>query len=176
MKTLLLLRHAKSSWTDPLDDHDRPLSGRGGRAARAMAEHMASQGLVPDRVLCSSAVRTSETWALMAPHLGEPPLETSRTLYLASPGELLAAVRAGAGDAERLLLVGHNPGIEELARALAGSGDEDALRRLRRKFPTGALAVLRLASDAWTDLAPATAELVEFVRPKDLPDAKRLGL
>ena len=173
MKTLLLLRHAKSSWSEPLDDHDRPLSGRGRRAARAMGELLADRALQPDRVLLSTSRRTSETWGLMAPLLGRPTEVASQGLYLAPAGQLLQAVREAPGAAEVLLLIGHNPGIEDLARSLAGGGDPEGLRRLHKKFPTGALAVLDFPSEAWSDVAPGSGELVSFVRPKDLPESKR---
>ena len=176
-KTLYLVRHAKSSWDEPLDDHDRPLAPRGRRAALAMAEHMSAEGLVPDQVLCSAAVRARQTWERMAPILGETiPVDYDDALYLAGPAELLARIRATDGYPGSLLLVGHNPGLEELADGLASRGN-DALRdRLRQKYPTGALAVLEIPGDDWSAAAPGAATLARFVRPKDLPGAERRRL
>ena len=176
MKTLFLLRHAKSSWEERLGDHERPLSGRGRRAAKAMGEFMAERGLLPDRVICSTAARTVETWSLISPLLGEPRVDESRVLYLASTEELLEVVRGGGATAERLLLVGHNTGIENLASWLIGGGDHALIASLRRKYPTGALTTLLFPITAWSDLDPGAGELEIFVRPKDLPGAKHLNL
>ena len=173
MKRLLLLRHAKSSWDEGgVADHDRPLAARGRRAAPAVAEHMASAGLVPEHVLCSTAARARETWALMAPVLGEDvPVEHRRDLYGAEPADLLDAVRHVGEDVERLLLVGHNPAMESLAHALAGTGRRKAMERMQSRFPTGALAVIRFDVATWGDVAPERGELERFVRPRDVERA-----
>lgn len=171
MKTLLLLRHAKSAWSDPrLADHERPLNGRGERAAKAMADHIAHQGLRPDLILCSTAMRTRQTLAPLLKRLEAPapPISLEDGLYLASEQVLLAHLRAVPDDVSTVLLIAHNDGIGELARMLAGSGPAGALARLREKYPTGALATLQVAAGPWRDLAPGSAELVAFVRPRDL--------
>jgi len=171
MKTLLLLRHAKSAWGDPrLDDHDRPLNGRGERAAKAMADHIARQGPRPDLILCSTAMRTRQTLAPLLKRLEgpAPPISLENGLYLASEDALLGRLQAVADDVPTVLLIGHNDGIGQLAADLAGDGPSDALAALRAKYPTGALAVLRVPDGPWTDLKAGSAKLLEFVRPRDL--------
>ena len=138
MKTLLLLRHAKSAWSDPrLDDHDRPLNGRGERAAKAMADHIARQGPRPDLILCSTAMRTRQTLAPLVKRLGSPapPISLENGLYLASEEVLLAHIRAVADGVPTVLLIGHNDGIGQLAADLAASGPSEALAALREKYP-----------------------------------------
>jgi phosphohistidine phosphatase len=173
VKIILLLRHAKSAWGQPgLDDHERPLNRRGERAAEAMAEHIVHNAPRPDLILCSTAVRTRQTLAPLVHRLATPapPIALEKGLYLASEGELLVRLRAVPEEARTVLLIGHNEGIGELAAALAGEGDPAALDVLHEKFPTGALATLRLDDAPWRDLAPGTAELTAFVRPRDLAD------
>ncbi len=174
MKTLLLLRHAKSAWDDSgLSDHDRPLNRRGETAARAMAEHLSEVTLRPDLILCSTAARTRQTLAPLLDRLAPPapPISLEKGLYLASENMLLERMRNLPPDVVTVLLIGHNDGIWQLAETLAGHGEEAALTELRQKFPTGALAHLRVDLDRWTDLAAGTAELVAFVRPRELSRA-----
>jgi phosphohistidine phosphatase len=170
MKSLFLLRHAKSSWKDPaLADHDRPLAPRGRRAAKLLAEHLRRDQVAPELVLCSSARRTRETLERIAPALGEQAtIQIERELYAASEHLLLERVRGVEDEFESVLLIGHNPGVEELALSLADSGEK--LATLRRKYPTGALARLEFAG-RWRELGPGGAELTDFVTPKQL--AKR---
>jgi phosphohistidine phosphatase len=171
VKTLLLLRHAKSAWSDPrLDDHNRPLNGRGERAARAMADHIARQGPRPDLILCSTAMRTRQTLAPLVKRLGAPapPISLENRLYLASEEVLLAHIRAVGDDVRTVLLIGHNDGIGQFAADLVGSGPSEALAALREKYPTGALAVLHLPDGPWSDLKLGSGKLLEFVRPRDL--------
>lgn len=177
MPTLLLLRHAKSSWEDDdLDDFDRPLNPRGRRAAPAMGKVLLERELVPDRVLCSPAARTRETWALVEDALDrEVRAEYPEALYLADPGEMVEEIRSGGGEARRLLVVGHNPGMERLALALAGHGPPELRARMAAKYPTAALAVLDF-DGGWDSVAPGRGGLVDFIRPKDLPDADERGL
>jgi phosphohistidine phosphatase len=171
VKTLVLLRHAKSAWGDPrLDDHDRPLNGRGERAAKAMADHIAAKVPRPDLILCSTAMRTRQTLAPLLKRLDspQPPISLESGLYLASEDVLLDHLRAVPDGAVTVLLIGHNDGIGQLAADMAGSGPPDALARLRDKYPTGALAVFRVPDGPWSDLAPGSGELVEFMRPRDV--------
>ncbi len=171
MKTILLLRHAKSTWSDPrLDDHDRPLNGRGERAAKAMADHIAHRGPQPELILCSTAVRTRQTLMPLLKRLADPapPISLESRLYLASEDTLLARLRLVPDDVATVLLIAHNDGIGRLAEMLAGSGPADAMAKLREKYPTGALATLRAPDGPWRDLGPSSAELVAFVRPRDL--------
>lgn len=170
-RTLYLLRHAKSSWDEPLlDDFERPLNGRGAKAAAAMAEAMKDRKVIPDLVLCSTARRTQETWDLIAPSLPQDvPLRLQQSLYLASRSRLLAALARVPAGAGRIMILGHNPGLEQLALRLAGPESKPkALAKLREKYPTGALAELHFEAADWTDLAPASGRLVRFLRPRDL--------
>jgi phosphohistidine phosphatase len=166
VKRLFLLRHAKSSWDDPrLDDRDRPLAPRGRRASELIAGHLRREGIAPSPVLCSSATRTRETLQRVIPALDASDVSIEDELYGASSEGLLQRLREVPGDLESVMLVGHQPAIQELALDLAGDGAE--LARLRGKFPTGALATLLFAGD-WSELAPGSAELVAYVKPKEL--------
>lgn len=171
MRTILLLRHAKSAWSDPrLDDHERPLTRRGERAAKAVADYIVRTGPHPDLILCSTAMRTRQTLAPLVTRLPAPapPISLEKSLYLASEDTLLAHLRAVTDDVSTVLLIGHNDGIWRLAEVLAGSGPAEALAALREKFPTGALARLSVPDRPWRDLATGSAKLVAFVRPRDL--------
>jgi len=172
VRTLLLLRHAKSSWADAaVPDHDRPLAPRGDQAARRVRDHLRDSGVRPELVLCSSAVRTRQTLEALRPALDETThvvLEDS--LYGADADELLDRLRAVDGQITSVLLIGHNPGIQDLAIDLAGDGDHAALAQLDRKFPTAALATLELGRTGWADLRPDVAFLRSLVLPRDLAD------
>ena len=171
MKTLYLLRHAKSSWDDPtLDDFDRPLAARGRAAAPRIGAFMRAHGLIPEIVVCSSARRARETWALVADAL-DAEIETTRTdeLFHGSPFRLLTVLRRAPDSAASLALVGHSPGIENLAARLSGPGSDVAgLNRLRGKFPTAALAVIELNVERWDAVEEGGGRLIRFVRPRDL--------
>jgi phosphohistidine phosphatase len=170
VKTLYLLRHAKSSWDDPeLNDPERPLDARGERAASLIGVHLAQEGVRPDWILCSSARRAVQTLERVLPHLDPaPPVSTERGLYGASAAQLLERVAAADEAAASLLLVGHNPALEQLAAALIGKGDPGARRRLEKKLPTGAWVELSFACAGWGDVEPGGGELRRFVIPKDL--------
>jgi phosphohistidine phosphatase len=163
---LYLLRHAKSSWADPsLADRERPLAQRGRRDAKRIAKHLRRLGCAPELVLCSSAARTRETLELMQPALGGSTVMLEEELYAASSDELLARIRLVPDPVASVMLIGHNPGLHQLALALASAGDE--LERLEAKFPTAALATLAF-SKSWSRLAPAEATLAAYVVPKQL--------
>jgi phosphohistidine phosphatase len=166
---LHLLRHAKSSWADAgLDDHDRPLAPRGEKAARRIGEYLATTPHPPELVLCSSARRTTMTLAGIAPALpAEVETSIEDVLYGASSGELLERVRRVSDDVAVVMLIGHNPGVEDLAQLLVGSGDASLRARLATKYPTGALATISF-SGAWAALGPGRATLDGFVVPSDL--------
>lgn len=170
MKTLYLLRHAKSSWDHHgLSDFERPLAPRGERAAPRVARYMKEEGLIPAVVLCSTARRARETWALMEDELGGTAHVTFLdSLYGAGPGRMLEVARIHAEDRSPVMLVGHNPGMEELAHALAGSGPEAELQTMGHKYPTAAVAVLDFDVASWSDVAPGMGVLRRFVRPRDL--------
>jgi phosphohistidine phosphatase len=168
-KRLGLLRHAKSSWSDPsLPDADRPLGPRGRRAVAAMAGHLAQAGIAPDLVLCSPARRAVET--LDAVRGGLPAdldVRFEDGLYATTATGLLRILRLVPDDVGAVLVVGHNPGLEDLAQGLAGGGSPELLLRLTTKYPTGALATVRFRG-AWADLGWGTATLETFVVPRDL--------
>ena len=172
MKTVLLLRHAKSAWDDAgLADHERPLNRRGERAAEAMAEHMAKKSPRPDLILCSTATRSRQTLAPLVHRLAAPaapPILLEKGLYLASEAALLARLQDAPGEAGTVLLIGHNDGIWQLAEVLAGRGRAGLLASLHDKFPTGALATLRAPIERWPDLLAGSAELLAYIRPRDL--------
>jgi phosphohistidine phosphatase len=171
VKAILLLRHAKSAWDDSrLADHDRPLSRRGEKAAQAVADHVVATGPRPDLILCSTATRTRQTLAALVHRLATPapPISLEKGLYLASAETLLGRLRDLADDVGSALMIGHNDGLWHLAEALAGHGDPALLAALRSKYPTGALASLRAPAERWRDLALGSAELVEFIRPREL--------
>jgi phosphohistidine phosphatase len=170
MLELLLLRHAKSRWDMAgAADHDRDLAPRGEKAALRMGRLIAEQGLLPDRVLCSTATRARRTWELASGELtAQPELLHRRDLYLAPSGRLLDAVRASGGDVRRLMLVGHNPGLHDLAQRLVGDGDVALRRKLAEKLPTAALVHLAFEAPRWPKLALRSGRLLGFWRPRDL--------
>ena len=162
MKTLLVLRHAKSSWSDPaLDDHERPLNQRGRRDAPRMGELLRQYGLIPDMVISSDAMRarlTAEAVAEAACYAGE--ILLNRRLYMASPADILSVLRTGPTNAETVMIVGHNPGLEELVEQLTGE---------QQDLPTAALAQIVLPIDKWRDLKLSIrGTLSGLWRPKDL--------
>jgi phosphohistidine phosphatase len=170
MRQLLLLRHAKSSWDDAsVPDRDRPLNKRGLRAAAAMRTAMCNLGLAPDVVLVSTARRTMETLDALEPWDDTPLIEPMDSLYLASPMQLLAALHNVAETVRSVLMIGHNPGMHDLALSLVGAKTpaSDAERALAAGFPTGALAEFVVAG-SWWDLREGGGRLVRFLTPRML--------
>lgn len=170
VRTLLLLRHAKSSWKNPaLSDHDRPLAPRGERAAERLAHHLQAEALRPALVLCSSARRARDTLEALRPALDDATvIRIEDSLYGADADELLDRLHAVDPRVSSVLVVGHNPGLEDLAIHLAGDGDQTALTQLRTKFPTGALATLDLGRSDWARLGRGQAFLTNLVLPRAL--------
>jgi phosphohistidine phosphatase len=171
VKGLTLLRHAKSEWDAPVaGDFDRPLNGRGRKAARAMGREMRARGLEFDRVVASPAIRIVETMEGVAEGYGHRlEADSDPRVYLASVATLLKIVREADDRDQRLLIVGHNPGMEQLALLLTRGG---ALRdQLAVKFPTGALAEISLPIARWRDAAEGEGTLARFIRPRDLDPA-----
>lgn len=174
MKTLVLLRHAKSGWDDPaLRDFDRPLNAKGQRAAALVGRKLRTMGLRFDRVVASPAVRVVETIDHAGRgYGGDLAPEYDRRVYLAAPTTLLDIVHALPDAIATILLVGHNPGLEELVLALVAPGHGDGLRSdVAAKFPTASVAVLTFDVDRWGDVALNRATLTDFVRPRDLDPA-----
>ncbi len=172
---LLLLRHAKSDWagSTKVDDHERPLNGRGRRTAPTMGEYMVSKDYAPTLVLCSTALRAKETLELVLSILkSSPKVQYDRKLYLADWPQLLMAIHRSPAKASQLLLVGHNPGLGQLAMALAlkpqSVAEKGRAQKLAQKFPTAALAVFDFGVNNWKEVKPGLGRLIDFVRPKDL--------
>ena len=161
MKIVWLLRHAKSSWeNDWLPDHDRPLAPRGYKAGKRLCRFVSENGVRPELVLCSTALRARSTLELVLPGLGAPRTELDPSIYLASRDTLLLRLRSLEPATSCAMLVGHNPGLHELACLLAPPGPE--------AVPTGALAELRLEIDDWRSAAPGCATLDRLVLPREL--------
>jgi phosphohistidine phosphatase len=168
MKKLTLLRHAKSGWDDPVSrDFDRPLNPRGRRAARTVAREMKAQGLAFDLVLASPARRVIETLEEVTAGYGPIEPRFDERLYLAGTATLLEVVRE-APDVERLLLVGHNPGLEELALRLTRPGADGFRREVEIKYPTGTMVEMELPAERWAELKDGSGRIVRFIRPRDL--------
>ncbi|MGW0818178.1 SixA phosphatase family protein [Streptomyces viridiviolaceus] len=167
LRRLVVLRHAKSARPAGVADHDRPLAGRGRRDAPAAGRALAEADCLPDLALCSTAVRARQTWELASAQWGTPPpVRHDGRLYAAGVPELLTVVREVPAEVETLLLIGHNPGLEELVLTLAEDDLDDALDRVRVKFPTSAIAVLAWHGTAWRALAPGTALLTAMTVPR----------
>ncbi|MFJ8493266.1 SixA phosphatase family protein [Streptomyces sp. NPDC094038] len=162
LRRLVVLRHAKSAWPEGVPDRLRPLADRGRRDAPAAGRALAESDSLPDLAVCSTAVRARQTWELAAGQWGTPPpVRYDGRVYAADVPDLLAVVHEVPPEVETLLLVGHNPGLEELVLDLAGDGLDDTLEQMRRKFPTSAIAVLAWHGTTWAELAPGTALLTE---------------
>ena len=169
MKTLTLLRHAKSGWDDPVTrDFDRPLNRRGRRAARTVGAEMRKLGLAFDRVLASPARRVVETLEEVAEAFGPLEPHYEQRLYLATIETLIELLRATDESVERLLLVGHNPGMECLALALSGGSDNALRGEIELKYPTGTLAEIALDVEGWWQVDGGCGKITRFIRPRDL--------
>jgi phosphohistidine phosphatase len=173
MKTIFLLRHAKSDWGNPaLKDHERSLNERGQEAAPRMAEYIKSKRYKPDIVLCSAARRTVETYDLVKSALGDAPVKFEESLYLAEMRNLIERINWLDDALTSVLMIGHNPGLEQLANVLTRSPekeDEEKLhKRMRDKFSTASFVVIKMPVDAWRDVKPGIGKLKDFMRPKDL--------
>lgn len=166
-RRLLVLRHAKSAWPDGVADHERPLAPRGLRDAPVAGRVLAEAGLLPDLAVCSTAVRARHTWELAAAQWDTPPpVRLDPRVYAAGVPDLLGVLRETPAEIGTLLLVGHNPGLEDLVLDLAGEGLHGTLDRVAVKFPTSAIAVLAWRGDTWRALTPGTALLTDLIVPR----------
>lgn len=164
--TLLAVRHAKSSWDHDVDDHDRPLSGRGRRDADALGRLLVEQQLLPDLVLCSTAARTQQTWERAhATGLAAGEVRLVRGIYHAWVPELVRTVRETPEEVGTLLVLGHSPGIPDLVEHICIRTDSTDWARMDQKYPTSGLAVITLPGP-WRDLGSASADLVRFTVPR----------
>jgi phosphohistidine phosphatase len=174
MRTIFLLRHGKSSWKDTsLDDFDRPLAGRGRRAASAMGRFLKSEHIEPALILCSPAARTRETLSLMQEKFGTAvPIRFEKGIYMAEAPLLLRRLRGLSDSLPSVMIIGHNPSLEQLALLLVGDGGDEEETRLKRlmaeKFPTGTLAEIAAAVEHWHEVAAGCGRLKRFVRGRDL--------
>lgn len=174
MKILGLFRHAKSDWHDPrARDFDRPLNGRGKKGAAVMGRHIRDHGAVWDRIIASPAIRCAETIEIACEAAGRPvAVNWDRRIYLASSATLADLLRETEGDPRSILMVGHNPGLEDLIFDLVPDDGSSPLRDVVEvKFPTAAFAVLELDIDRWSDLTDKCGKLVHLTRPRDIDPA-----
>ncbi len=167
MRRLMLLRHAKAG-PPGSPDIDRPLAARGREAAPRIAAHLAEEQLLPDLVLVSPSQRTRETWGLVQPLLGDTEAKFESRIYEASADNLLKLIRSVGPETRTLMVVGHNPGIQDLARFLVGYGDRYAFARMAQKYPTAGLAVIDFDADSWEAIGARGGRLERFVTPNSL--------
>ncbi|MFD2263067.1 SixA phosphatase family protein [Lacibacterium aquatile] len=168
MKRLYVLRHLKSDWEDEtLDDHDRPLSKRGLRDGSALGAYCARAGIAPDLVLSSTALRTRETLAFVLPYLPKlPQLQLLGGLYLASADDILTQARQYGGQAERILIIGHNDGLHQFAARIYNTGPRQSGESLAAKYPTGAFSSFDIPLNRWQDLGWRSGDLQDYWTPK----------
>ncbi|WP_162826689.1 SixA phosphatase family protein [Pseudolabrys taiwanensis] len=173
MRRLLLFRHAKAERPEfGMDDLARALVERGRKDAGRIGAFMAAHALMPDRVLVSPAARTQESWKYLSVALKPAPAATTvERLYDATPHAILAAIKDVPASAHTLMVVGHNPGLQEVALMLIASGDIEARERLHEKLPTAGLVIIDFAFDDWGKLHPESGRLERFVSPKTLDAA-----
>jgi len=173
MLHLMLLRHAKSSWDSPdLSDHERQLTKRGIKAATRIGRYIAENHLTPDLILCSDAIRARATLALVLAKLepASPDVIISDDLYLANPDQIQQTIRDNSGEARRILVVGHNPGLHALALSLLMDSKDNSMTELAKKYSTAALAHLTFGVSAWSDIRPAIGHLDRYITPRGLVD------
>lgn len=169
MKRIVLIRHAKASWSDPdQEDITRPLNQRGRLSASLMAAQLAELRAIPQAVWLSPAVRTQETWQRMTPILGTIAIKTHDALYMADPDTMLGITRTTDDAADTLALVGHQPGISAFARKLSDGKIGTSCARAFSNFPTAGVALLSADIASWSDLAFKTCKFEHFSVPKDL--------
>jgi phosphohistidine phosphatase len=170
MLRLMLLRHAKSSWPSGVHDAERPLSDRGVAAAHLMGGYMAHHALIPGRILCSPTRRTRDTWAEISAAITAQAADGvdvvfDGRLYGTAREGIISVIRSQDGG-RTLLVIGHNPAIQDAAEWLIAAGDVDMRERLREKFPTAALAVIDFALDGWDRIHERSGRLERFVTPR----------
>jgi phosphohistidine phosphatase len=173
MRRLILLRHAKSDWSAAnVPDRNRGLAPRGCESAPKVGCYMARHGLVPDLVMCSAAARARQTWELVARAFADPPaVSCEERLYDAGAETVLDVIKATSRNVHILLVVGHNPGLRDLAELLIAAGDVNVRQRLLEKFPTSSLAVIDFPVDNWARLHPKSGRLDRFVAARTLETA-----
>jgi phosphohistidine phosphatase len=168
MRRLMLLRHGKAAWPQGTLDMDRPLARRGREASVLMGNYLKNEDLVPDLVLVSPARRTLETWEHVAPIVGDIEVRHDPRIYEAPVARLLSVLQEVEPENATLLMIGHNPGFEDLAALLASDGDRDGILRIGQKYPTAGLAVIDFAENNWRDVKRGSGRLERFTTPKSL--------
>ncbi|MCV9966142.1 histidine phosphatase family protein [Pararhizobium sp. BT-229] len=168
-RRLILLRHAKSAWPEGVADEERPLAERGRKSAPAIGAYMAHKKLIPDLALVSPARRAQETWELVRKGLSKKIKERDAPeIYEVAAGRILEVIRTVKPGIRTLMMVGHNPGMEDLASLLVKDGDADATGRMKEKFPTASLAIIDFDIEGWDEVAAGTGYLERFVTPRSL--------
>lgn len=171
MRRLLLLRHAKAERSQP-GGRDRVLAARGRADSKTLGAYLARHALIPDHAVVSTSARTRETWTLLAATMGKtPPVSFDERIYDASPETILEAIKETGPETGTLMVIGHNPGLQELAAMLVASGDIEARERLGREFPTSALVVINFAVETWNGVHPRGGRLEHFITPEWLAAA-----
>lgn len=169
MRRLILFRHAKAVPHGEVEDYERELTPDGIEAAAGMAAWLEGQGIAPDLVICSPSARTRQTWEAAARAFDpEPPVLFVELVYDADPATLFEIVRNTDGEIQTLMLIGHNPGMEALASALAESAEPEVAERFERKFPTAAVAILDFEDVPWAAIEEKSGWLYAFETPKHL--------
>jgi phosphohistidine phosphatase len=170
MRRLLLFRHAKAERAEPGEsDRQRPLAERGRKDAGRIGTYIASHAFMPDRVVVSPSLRTQETWKYTAAALRPAPAaKTVERLYDATPHAIFDVIRDTPAAAHSLLVIGHNPGLHEIAIMLIATGDIETRELLREKLPTSGLVIIDFPIDDWSKLHPRSGRLERFVSPKSL--------
>lgn len=170
MKRIVLIRHAKSSWSDPdMPDLDRPLNQRGRLCAPLMAAWLREHDLNPDHIWISSAVRSTETWAAMHPLFPDAPKpEMEKSLYMADPRTYLKVINGTSDKAKTVFVIGHQPGIGSLARKLSPSKVGENQRRAFTKYPTAGVCVFECEAKSWEKVSFGENTFKHFATPKDL--------
>jgi phosphohistidine phosphatase len=171
MRRLMLLRHAKAVGPKARDI-DRELAPRGREASPRMGAYLKEEHLIPDLALVSASARTRETFDLAQPFLGDVEVRLEPRIYEAAADKLLKVLQEVEPEVRTLLMIGHNPGFQDLARLLAGHGDRYAYQRMVQKFPTAALAIIDCPVESWADVSPGSGRLDRFVTPKSLGAAE----
>lgn len=168
MKQIFLLRHAKSDWSDPfLADHDRPLNKRGRSAAHNIGKYLKLKNIQPDLITCSSAVRTQETLACFQEKAElTSHIKYDSILYGASADQILAVIQCQPPEVSSLMIIGHNPGIEDIALNLTGTDPSNQLPNIYDKVPTGSLITYEFGVNSWAHISLKSGTLTSFVRPK----------
>ncbi|MGI9404757.1 MAG: SixA phosphatase family protein [Hyphomicrobiaceae bacterium] len=172
MRHLILFRHAKSDWSaNGAKDHDRELAPRGIVAAPLMASWLQDEGFAPDHILCSTAQRTRQTLDLALTQWPDKPhVHFDKGLYLSSQDRIIRLIKEHGGDAETLMVLGHNPDMHDLTLDLVGPEYEAAASAQIGKYPTAAIAVLEFDIETWADIAKGGGRFVAFEKPKDLSE------